>query len=69
MRRTDPISFRIKAGIKQDLERLAKDDRRSLSSYIELVLEAHIEAKKQRQDSKSDEGGPGVRLRGAKGKR
>jgi hypothetical protein len=69
MRRTDPISFRIKAGIKQDLERLAKDDRRSLSSYIELVLEAHIEAKKQPQGAKSDEGGPGVRLRGAKGKR
>jgi predicted DNA-binding protein len=52
MRRTDPISFRIKAGIKQDLERLAKDDRRSLSSYIELVLEAHIEAKKQSQGAK-----------------
>ncbi len=47
MRRTDPISFRIKAGIKQDLERLAKDDKRSLSSYIELVLEAHVESLKQ----------------------
>jgi predicted DNA-binding protein len=44
MRRTDPISFRIKAEIKQALERLAKADRRSLSQYIELALEAHIEA-------------------------
>ena len=44
MRRTDPISFRIKAEIKQALERLAKEDRRSLSSYIELALEAHVEA-------------------------
>jgi hypothetical protein len=26
------------------LERLAKEDRRSLSQYIELALEAHIEA-------------------------
>ena len=47
MRRTDPISFRIKAGIKQDLERLAKEDKRSLSAYIEIVLEAHVEAKKE----------------------
>jgi hypothetical protein len=47
MRRTDPISFRIKAEIKQALERLAKDDRRSLSQYIEIALEEHIEAKKQ----------------------
>jgi len=33
-----PISFRIKAEIKQTLERLAKEDRRSLSSYFELAL-------------------------------
>jgi predicted DNA-binding protein len=46
MRRTDPISFRIKAEIKQTLEHLAREDRRSLSQYIELALEAHIEAKK-----------------------
>ena len=45
MRRTDPISFRIKAEIKQALERLAKADRRSLSQYIELALEDHVEAK------------------------
>jgi hypothetical protein len=53
MRRTDPISFRIKAGIKQDLERLAREDRRSLSSYIELVLEAHVAAKKLPQGAKA----------------
>ena len=47
MRRTDPISFRIKAEIKQALERLAKEDKRSLSQYIELALEAHIEARKR----------------------
>jgi predicted DNA-binding protein len=61
MRRTDPISFRIKAEIKQALERLAKEDKRSLSSYIELALEAHVEAKR--------ENGPGARLRSAKAKR
>jgi len=46
MRRTDPISFRIKTEIKQVLERLARKDRRSLSQYIELALEAHIEVKR-----------------------
>jgi len=44
MRRTNPISFRIKAEIKLPLERLAREDRRSLSQYIELALEAHVEA-------------------------
>jgi hypothetical protein len=47
MRRTDPISFRIKAEIKEALRRLAKADNRSLSSYIELALEEHIEAGKR----------------------
>jgi uncharacterized protein (DUF1778 family) len=53
MRRTDPISFRIKAEIKQALERLAKADRRSLSQYIELALEAHIEAAERKQQRKA----------------
>jgi predicted DNA-binding protein len=53
MRRTDPISFRIKAEIKQALERLAVADRRSLSQYIELALEAHIEAAERKQQRKT----------------
>ena len=51
MRRTDPISFRIKAEIKEALRRLAKAENRSLSQYIELALEAHVEAAKKK-DSK-----------------
>jgi predicted DNA-binding protein len=43
-RRTDPISFRIKTELKQALGRLAQEDRRSLSQYIELALEDHVEA-------------------------
>jgi predicted transcriptional regulator len=45
MRRTSPISFRIKSEIKESLERLAAADKRSLSSYIELALEDHIQRK------------------------
>ena len=44
MRRTNPISLRIKAEIKLALERLARENRRSFSQYIELALEAHVEA-------------------------
>jgi hypothetical protein len=40
MRRKNPISFRIRADIKEALERLDKADKRSLSAYIELALEA-----------------------------
>ena len=43
MRRIDPVSFRVKSEIEQALERLAREDRRSLSQYIELALEAHVE--------------------------
>ena len=43
------IGFRAKASLKAELERLAKADRRSLASYLELVLEEHIESKKAKK--------------------
>jgi len=42
------ISFRIRADIKEALQELALADRRSLSSYIELALEAHVDADRSR---------------------
>lgn len=45
--RSAQIGFRARPSLKADLERLAKADRRSLASYLELVLETHVEAKKQ----------------------
>jgi len=36
------ISFRIRPDIKNALQKLAAADRRSVSSYIELVLDEHI---------------------------
>lgn len=42
MKRTAAISFRITDELKEALERLAVADRRSLSSYIEIVLEDHV---------------------------
>ena len=43
MKKTAPISFRIRPDLKAALERLAAADRRSLSAYIELALERHVE--------------------------
>jgi hypothetical protein len=40
------VSFRIRGDIKDALQKLAKADRRSLSSYIEIVLDTHIETKR-----------------------
>jgi hypothetical protein len=49
MKKGDPISFRIRADIKATLQELAAADRRSLSSYIELLLEEHIIAQRTEQ--------------------
>jgi len=41
------ISFRIRKEIKDALQKLANAERRSLSSYIDLALGAHVAAKKK----------------------
>jgi len=38
------ISFRIRADIKKGIQKLADEDRRSLSQYIEIVLEDHLKS-------------------------
>jgi hypothetical protein len=38
-----PISIRVRPDVKEAIERLAKADKRSLASYIEIILEEHIE--------------------------
>ena len=44
--RTASLGLRIKPSLKVALEGLAAADRRTVNSYIELVLEAHVESKK-----------------------
>ena len=41
------ISFRIRADIKDALQKLAEQDRRSLSEYIENALEDYVADKQQ----------------------
>jgi hypothetical protein len=50
--RTAPVGLRFTPSLKEALMELARADRRTLASYIELVLEAHIEAKKQDKKGK-----------------
>lgn len=45
--RTASIGLRVRPRLKAELERLAKGERRPLSNYLEVLLEAHVEAKKE----------------------
>jgi hypothetical protein len=43
-KRDAQIGFRINSGLKAELERLARADRRSLASYLEILLENHVKS-------------------------
>jgi hypothetical protein len=45
------ISFRIRADIKAGIEKLAHEDRRSMSQYIEIVLEDHLNSFRGAKDA------------------
>jgi len=49
IRRDAQIGFRVNSALKTELERLARADRRSLASYLEILLEAHVEEAKKRK--------------------
>lgn len=42
MKKTHPIAIRMDPDIKARLEKLAVKDKRSLSSYVGIVLEQHV---------------------------
>jgi hypothetical protein len=41
--RSAPLGLRIRPSLKTALEKLAQDDRRTLASYVELILEQHVD--------------------------
>ncbi|WP_292414646.1 hypothetical protein [Mesorhizobium sp.] len=45
MARTAPLGLRIEPAVKEALERAAKSDRRTVASYVEILLIADLEAK------------------------
>jgi hypothetical protein len=42
MARNAQLNLRIKPALKAKLEKLAKQDRRTLSAYVERVLDEHV---------------------------
>lgn len=44
--RTAPLGLRLTPSLKEALVDLAEADRRTLASYVEIVLGAHVESKK-----------------------
>lgn len=49
------ISFKVKPELKEALQALAKQDHRTLSSYIELALTNHVlKARKPAKGKKAD---------------
>ena len=52
MAKTAQIPLRVEPELKKQLEKFAKDDKRSLNTYCEIVFENHIALKKQKSDGK-----------------
>ena len=51
MSKTANLNLRINPELKEQLAKLANEDKRSLNTYVEIVLENHI-AERQKRDGK-----------------
>ena len=47
MARNAQLNLRVRPTLKPKLEKLANEDRRTLSAYVEKLLEDHVEAASQ----------------------
>ena len=45
MKKTAPLGIRIRPDLKAALEALAEADKRSLSGYVEIVLQDHVDGR------------------------
>lgn len=48
-KKTESVGLRLRPSLKKALDKLAASDRRALATYIEFVLEEHVEAKSKRK--------------------
>jgi hypothetical protein len=48
MARNAHLNLRVRPTLKAQLEKLAKEDRRTLSAYVEKLLEDHVAAQEHR---------------------
>ena len=53
MARIAQINLRVRPSLKAKLEKLAKQDRRTLSGYVEMLLEDHVTAQERRRAKRS----------------
>ena len=49
MARIAQINLRVRPSLKANLEKLAKQDRRTLSACVEMLLEDHVTKQERRQ--------------------
>jgi hypothetical protein len=49
MARNAQLNLRVRALLKAKLDKLAKEDRRTLSAYVENLLEDHVRSTSQRR--------------------
>ena len=47
MARNAQVNLRVRPSLKAKLEKLAKEDRRTLSAYIENLLDDHVKSASQ----------------------
>ena len=50
--RSAPLGLRIRPSLKAALDTLARYDKRTLASYVELILEEHVEQQRGKAASK-----------------
>jgi predicted transcriptional regulator len=50
MKRDTSVNVRLTSELREELQRLAEANKRTLSDYIRLLLEEHVEAQKEQAD-------------------
>ena len=53
MARSAQLNLRVEPTLKAKLEKLAKKDRRTLSAYVEKLLEDHVAAQEHRRPKRA----------------
>lgn len=50
MKRTTSVNIRMTDELRGELQRLADTNKRTLSDYVRLLLEEHVEARREREE-------------------
>ena len=56
MARNAQLNLRVRSAIKAELGKLAKEDRRTLSAYVEKLLEDHVGSASQAEQRRRVKG-------------